>query len=412
MLNVTQTLKTKLANSTARFKKDETGNFAIMAAVTMAIMVAGLAVSFDASNGYFAKQRLQDTTDAIALMAAKGKIRSQADLDAAANEYLQMTYPGAEGVNINLESITRDGDMVTVAASNKIPTYFTGIFGKSGMDIGAASQALYADTKLEVALVLDTTGSMSGSKMASLKVAGNMLVDQLKADDQDGNVRISVVPFAQYVNVGPNNVNANWVNVMPAAGQSVTDWNGCVGSRTGGLDRRVDIGGGAPAPATTNIYCGTPISPLTDNMNKTKSAITGLNAAGWTYLPSGLMWGWRTLDDRAPFQQAAASSDKRTDKIMIVMTDGANTRSKNGSFHEAWSQANADNKSEKLCSQIKDENITVYTIAYDVGDTKTENLLRDCASKAENYFSAADASELKGAFDVIAASLTELRLTS
>ena len=157
MLNATQTFKTKLANTAARFKKDETGNFAIMAAMTIAILVAGLAVSVDVSNGHFAKQRLQDTTDAIALMAAKGKIETQADLDAAANEYLQMTYPGSEGVNISLESITREGDMVTVAATNKIPTYFTGIFGKSGMDIGAASQALYSSRNLDIALVLDTT---------------------------------------------------------------------------------------------------------------------------------------------------------------------------------------------------------------------------------------------------------------
>ena len=67
MLNATKTLKTKLANTVARFKADEKGNFAILAATTMAVLVAGLAVSVDAANGQFAKQRLQDTTDAIAL---------------------------------------------------------------------------------------------------------------------------------------------------------------------------------------------------------------------------------------------------------------------------------------------------------------------------------------------------------
>ncbi len=412
MLNATKTLKTKLANTAARFKKDEKGNFAIMAAVSIAVLVAGLAVSVDASNGYFAKQRLQDTTDAIALMAAKGQFKTQAELDQAANEYLQSVYPGAEGVNIKLEDIKRDGDLVTVEAKNVIPTYFSGIFGKSGLDIGATSQALYADTKLEIALVLDTTGSMRGNKMATLKVAGNNLVDQLASNNDRGNIKMSVVPFAQYVNVGPNNVNANWLDLVPAAGQSVNDWNGCVGSRTGRLDQRVDVVGGSAVPATTNIFCGTPISSLTNDLNRTKSAISGLNAAGWTYLPSGLMWGWRTLDSRAPFQQAAAKSDTKTDKVMIVMTDGANTRSKNGSFHEAWSQANADNTAEDICTKIKDENITVYTIAYEVGDTKTENLLRDCASDADKYFDATNSADLKAAFDVIAASLTELRLTA
>jgi len=412
MLNATKTLKTKLATSATRFKKDTKGNFAVMAAISIAVLVGGLAVAVDASNGYFAKQRLQDTTDAIALLAAKGLLETQAELDQAATEYLLAAYPGAEGLNISLEDITRDGDLVTVEASNKIPTYFTGIFGKSGLDIGAKSEALFAETQLEVALVLDTTGSMRGSKIASLKVAANNLVDQLDANNQRGNIKMSVVPFAQYVNVGPNNVNANWLDVRPANGQSVNDWNGCVGSRLGRLNERVDVVGNASVPATTNTNCGSAISPLTNDLNQTKSSITGLDAAGWTYLPSGLMWGWRTLDSRAPFLEASANRDGKTDKVMIVMTDGANTRSKNGRFHEGQSQANADNVAEDVCSKIKDENITVYTIAYEVGDTKTENLLRDCASDTGKYFDASNPEQLKRAFDVIAASLTELRLTA
>jgi len=169
---------------------------------------------------------------------------------------------------------------------------------------------------------------------------------------------MSVVPFAQYVNVGPNNVNANWVNVVPQAGQSTASWNGCVGSRAGRLDARVDVAANAPVPATTGLpECPTAITPLTKNLNTAKTAISGLDAKGWTYLPSGLSWGHRTLDSRAPFTQAA--SDRKTDKIMIVMTDGENTRSKSGQFLDASS-----------------------------------------------------AQELREAFDVIATSLTELRITA
>lgn len=407
MQNIKQLLKSKLTNTAARFKKDEAGNFAIMAAVTAAVLVGGLAIAVDASNGHSAKQRLQDTTDAIALLAAKGQIKTQADLDAAANEYLQMTYPGSEGLNIRLEDIRRDGDVVTVSATNKIPTYFTGVFGKSGLDIGANSQALYSDTKLEVALVLDTTGSMNGRKLASLKVGADNLVEQLDGNN-NGNIKMSVVPFAQYVNVGPNNVNANWLDVQTGNGQSVNNWNGCVGSRLGRLDQRVDVARNAPVPASININCATPISPLTKDMNATKTAISGLTAAGWTYLPSGLMWGWRTLDSQAPFTQA----NNEAEKIMIVMTDGANTRSKSGPFHEGKSQANADNKAERLCNKIKNENITVYTIAYEVGDTKTENLLRQCATDGSKYFDASNAQQLNDAFQAIASSLNDLRITA
>lgn len=420
MFKLGQTFKTKLANTAARFKADEKGNFAIIGAVTVAVVIAGLAVAIDIANGQSAKQRLQDTTDAIALLAAKGQIETQADLDAAANEYLQSAYPGTEGINIRLEDIRRDGDLVTVVTSNKIPTYFASIFGTSGLDIGVSSQAVFADTQLEIAMVLDTTGSMrdpasgsNGSKLDSLKIAANGLVNQLEANNSRGNISMSVVPFAQYVNVGPNNVNANWVEVTPQPGQSVTSWNGCVGSRQGNLDERVDVSQNAPVPATTGLpECPTALAPLSSNLNTTRTTIADLNAEGWTYLPAGLSWGHRALDSRAPFTQAVAASDTKTEKIMIVMTDGENTRSKSGSFHNGQSQVNADRKAADICNNIKDDNITVYTIAYEVNDTQTENLLRGCASNPDNYFDATNAGDLMEAFDVIAASLTQLRITA
>jgi len=64
-----------------------------------------------------------------------------------------------------------------------------------------------------------------------------------------------------------------------------------------------------------------------------------------------------------------------------------------------------------IAYEVNDTRITVYTIAYEVNDTRTENLLRNCASQAGNYFDASSAQELREAFDVIATSLTELRIT-
>ena len=458
MLNATKTFKTKLANTTARFKTDEKGNFAIMAALTMGVILAGLGVSIDAANGQYAKQRLQNTTDAIALLAAKGVIETQADLDAAANEYLQLNYPGAVGVNIRLEDIERQGDVVTITASDKIPTHFAGIFGKTDMEIEAKSQAIYSNRNIDIAFVLDTTFSMSGSKMSNLKLAANNLVNTFDNYNNDV-VRAAVVPFAQYINVGTSRRNASWLNVPadrqvtvtqsnvvarrncrmvantairdgvalggmrrkcdlvhgPAYTTSATArWQGCVGSRLAPNHERVDFGGNRiPGILDSDGKCGTEILPLTTNMNQVRQTINAMNPEGKTYIPAGLAWGWRVLDNREPLTEAASSPANNTDKVMIIMTDGKNFKSKNGVLHnKSDNGSNADNITGRLCERIKDDDIKVFTIAYEVNDTPTRNLLRDCATSSSNYFNATNAAQLNSAFQAIGHSLHELRITA
>ena len=403
-------IKSKLLSTATSFAKDEKGNFAIIGAVTIAMLIAGLAVSIDLASGYSAKQRLQDTTDAIALMAARGEISGQTNLTAAAQEYFDLTYPGQNGARINLESITRDGDAVTVVASNNIDTYFAGIFGVSGLDVTTASTAEYASTNLNLSLVLDTTGSMRGSKLATLKVAGNALINQLSSipDDQ---LNVSVVPFAQYVNVGENLAGQNWLEFPQTGGRAPRNWNGCVGSRQGNLNTRINSRA-QRIPGLVGVNCPTPVQPLTQNMNTVKQSINNLKAEGFTYMPAGIAWGWRTLTPQAPFTQTRGQNPEKTEKIMILMTDGTNTRSASGMTHEGQSQRNADRTTAEICENVKRDDIKVFTIAYEISDVGTQNLLRDCATDAGSFFNASNASQLTAAFQEIGASLSVTRITS
>jgi len=451
-------VKTKLLRSTSALLKDEQGGFAIMAAVSVAILVAGLAIAVDVSNGWSAKQRLQDTTDAIALLAARGQIETQAELNAAAQEYFKLAYPASEGGNIRVDNITRDGDLVTVSTSNNIPTYFTGIFGRSGLDIGARSEALYSNRSLDIALVLDTTFSMNGTKLNSLKVAANNLVDTFDEFEND-SVRASVVPFAQYVNVGTSRRDANWLDVpadetitgtrrdvvsrtncrtvlnnatrdgVPVGGTRrkcdvvrgperlvtrTATWEGCVGSRFAPNHERAEFGGNRiPGILNSQGSCGEEIRPLTSNTNLVKQTINAMTADGNTYIPAGLAWGWRALDNREPLTEAASLPAGDTDKVMVLMTDGENFRSKDGILHNLRDGGNnADRTTTRLCDRIKDDDIQVFTIAYEVTDAPTRNLLRDCATSSSNFFNATNATELNAAFQAIGNSLVELRITS
>ncbi len=85
------------------------------------------------------------------------------------------------------------------------------IIGRNTMDIEATSVIARQSGDMDVALVLDNTGSMRGRKLITLKKAAKDLVETLyDSKTKDSEIKIGLVPFAQYVNVGMNNRNAWW----------------------------------------------------------------------------------------------------------------------------------------------------------------------------------------------------------
>ena len=80
-----------------------------------------------------------------------------------------------------------------------------------------------------------------------------------------------------------------------------------------------------------NTSCSTtPITPLVDVADATgistiKTAIDAMTPNGATNVPEGLAWGWRSISGGEPFTEGRADTEKGNDKVVIVLTDGANT---------------------------------------------------------------------------------------
>lgn len=80
-----------------------------------------------------------------------------------------------------------------------------------------------------------------------------------------------------------------------------------------------------------NASCTTAaITPLTDvstaaGKKKIKDGIDAMTAGGATNVPEGLAWGWRTLSSKAPFTGGRPEIERGNDKVIIALTDGANT---------------------------------------------------------------------------------------
>lgn len=222
-----------------------------------------------------------------------------------------------------------------------------------------------------------------------------------------------------------------------------------------------------PAGKGPNLSCTTkPITPLTDvtqgdGLKAIKNAIDGMVANGATNVPEGLAWGWRVVSGRPPFTEGRPDNQKGNDKVVIVLTDGANTYytpgslgatdyagnmsiysnygyARNGRIFEN-SSVNPNNYSNsnyteamneqfaQLCDNAKKGKIMVMTVALDLSSSKKAEreqieALRACASesrfrKDENgkpakLFWNATGADLSEKFREIADELSNLRFVS
>lgn len=445
-----------------RYLKDTSGNFAIMFSVFGTALLICVAGSIDLMGIQKQKSQLQALTDAAVLAAAATKSDNQGELMKVAQATIDANNMSGQNIKVNLSVVN---DIITVSGATSYDTQLMGVLGMDKIPVQADSAApIPKDIPLNIALVLDRTGSMSGSNMDSLKSASQKLIDIF--DSYDGEVRAAVVPFADYVNVGVSNRSENWMEVpddtttvgtaevcvtkkdlvneglctMETATttkdgrefeyeyQSCPDaaygpeydecsiptttiaWNGCAGSREGTLNTDPAFKQ-KPIPGIMNIRCGEEVLPLTMNITEVKDKIQSLTASGTTYIPSGLIWGWRMLEASAPFDDLSNGQDNRK-KALVLMTDGANTRSLNQPYHTGSDYDAANFLTAELCENIKKRGIDMFTVAYKLSDTSdTKDVIRVCASSEQFFFDASNTAELEAAFEDIGRSLYEVRLS-
>lgn len=444
-----------------RYLNDTSGNFAIMFSVFGTALLICVAGSIDLMGVQKQKSELQSMTDAAVLAAAATKSDNQAELMKIAQATIDANNFSGTDIKVNLSI---NNDIISVNANSQYETQLMGVLGMKDIPLQAVSEApIPRDTPLNIALVLDRTGSMSGANMSSLKTASAKLIDIF--DSYDGEVRAGVVPFSDYVNVGLSNRSAKWMDVpddLSTIGteeicvtkrdltneglcttetavstkdgrefeveyQSCPDaaygaeyeecslpttsmtWHGCVGSREGTLNKEPDFLN-KQFEGLMNIQCGEEILPLTMNITDVKTKIDSLSASGMTYIPAGLIWGWRLLDASEPFDDLTNKEKRR--RALILMTDGANTRSIEQPYHTGSDTDTANGLTAELCDSMKKEGIELFTVAYRLSDSSdTKDVIRVCASSEQFFFDAANTAELEAAFEDIGRSLYEVRLS-
>ena len=193
-----------------RFFKDRRASVVPLFALTIIPITGLIGASVDYSRASAVRASMQAAADftALALSRTANSVDKPA-LQTIATNYFQAVFnrPEAQNLAVTTDYTTTNGSQLVVTGSATVKTVFMGIMGFQELAVAASGTATWGMTRLRVALVLDNTGSMASSgKMTALKTATKNLLTQLKsAASKDGDVYVSIIPFAKDVNAGPGN---------------------------------------------------------------------------------------------------------------------------------------------------------------------------------------------------------------
>lgn len=386
-------LKQQFLNKLILFPKDVRGQISIMFALLIIPLAGFIGSAVDFSQKISYESKLQATLDSVSIAVAKEIARNNkaknADLKKIADIIFNSNHVLPDNITANPYVIIRNKETLTIEQTASLKTGFMSLLGVNKLQIEIASEVNIKRSDVELAMILDMSGSMGGSKMKDLKTATKDLVNTLIQDTTGlASIKISYIPWTRGVLINDP------MHKLVLKNNNTGKYN-CAGSRAKPTEKSP-----AKQPISASLNwrgdqesCPqTSIVPLTDDKTQLLNAVNGWQAGGGTYSDTGLTWGWGTLSpawNGLWGTNAAAKPYKKVKKFAVLMTDGDNNTTQ------------ADTRSKALCRKMKAKGIKIYSIAFRAG-SKAQKLLKKCASTAAMYIDASSGDALKEAFKQIA----------
>ena len=344
-----------------RFRREDDGALIVFGLVLFVLMLMMGGFAVDLMRYENTRTNLQNTLDRSTLAAAA--LSQKLDREAVVRDYMLKAGIGDQLASVTVTSSQNTAIVNAVGRADTKPI-FLHMLGIDRFDAVGRSQAEQAISNLEISLVLDVSGSMTGNKLAKLKVAASAFVDTMLANDPNHRVSISIVPYNAQVNIGPdlvskfnithhNNVaNVNCVEIPVAAYNTLAlsrndampmmahaDYANNT-NRINGYVGWADSNYAVPnygsvfcKPSTVNV-----VRLPNNDATVLKSQINALVAGGNTSITLGMKWGATMLDPsmrtvygdfigagKIPANLANRPfgyDDPDNLKIVILMTDG------------------------------------------------------------------------------------------
>jgi Flp pilus assembly protein TadG len=418
--------KGKVVRHIFRNWRNEAGNVAMMFGLAI-IPILGLAGgAVDLSRRASVEGQLQASADVAALAAARaiqsGQYSSGDDWE---ERRAAAAATGARMFETNfaarVEGISPDPDVdvgqfkVSVAADVDVPTSLLTVLGIRSFKAKAfAEVAIPSAVQIEIALVLDYSGSMQeNDKYVRMTSAAQEFIDKI-ATERRTTTKVGIVPFSEYVLA---TVHGRDVRGTPLAdsGDSVT---ACLLNR----DHPYSANGETPYPAveasrwpavaTGDAECqpyvngSLKVFDLSDDFTGLANALSDMRPTGLTNIALATEMGWHLLSPEEPFDTAVSpTEDRPVMKVVILLTDGMQTVEAMGPSGDV-SVAAANEGTLELCNNMEAAGLRVFTIAYDLDDAAARTLLTECAS-ANGAFREANTTDIAQIFEDIYRQIAE-----
>lgn len=430
------------------FGRCERGGVAIYTGLVFILLVAAAGGAVDFANATSERKELQRAADAAVLAASaigNGK-RTAEDRRQIALDYMRRsdicTMRSCATPRVHV-----DGTQVTLEVDVVIPTTLLGVVGWGEIDIGVTSSAVPKDgNPVEVTLVLDYSSSMEDDdKYVDLRSAARGFVEQ--ARDHPGDyISIALVPFATYVmapmegrhlieydvstmTAGSPLTGANYVACMvgrehPYSTSSDEPSDAMPGSLwatwnylpTTYNPSASTIYGLPPDVSATDVENGTAdvcpemadsktwVRPLTKSFGDVLGALDEMVPASGTNISAGMDMAYHVMMPGEPYDQTVEAANLY--RAVVLLSDGDQTIPASGPGGVVSEDA-GDAVTAELCANMKDDGITIFTIALQVEDDDTRTMLQSCASDPAYYHEPAIGAQLDGVFSDIFAAIAE-----
>lgn len=464
----------KLMPCLARFRRDETGNVAILTALCALPLIVAACGSVDVLRMTSTQERLQIMLDSATLAAAS--LSQSGGMEDVVDTYMDANLPDGAvwdtlSYTTNVLDDSESSRELEVTASVTLKTPFLSLIGINNQTVKAKSVAIQAQTQIEISMVLDISSSMKGGKIGDLRSASKSFVDQMLDGDLANRTSINLIPFGGTVNIGadlfaklavpaasdssnidPSDVDYAQGTGIPNTVYRFTYGNTCIEYTNNDFDLLdIPLKSRPQVPNFTrygerNDWCprsDTEVIFNSNNASDLKDRIDEMTLSDGTGMDIGVMWGAKALSPSlrgvlgGDFTDRPSDfHDDRTMKVAIIMTDGAITGqdrpvsptseekphiSKAAEHQEmvAAGGVNVDSSTahnataylKRICEDLRAKSVIVYTIGYQISSgSNPETLLKYCARTPSNYYHV-DSLDLDSAFSGIATAINSLRIS-